>query len=78
MLGSLDIVKFIQAIYPCIQQNYPQLFSGLTQIVGGASLLMAAFRSSNLGSAVAPGGVLGGLLGMLNKVALNPPAAPKQ
>jgi hypothetical protein len=74
-LASLDLVKFIQAIYPCIQQNYPQLFSGLTQVVGGASLLMAAFRGTNLGSANS--GLLQGLAGILNKVALNPPAAPK-
>lgn len=68
--GALDLVKFLQAIWPCIQQNYPSLISGVTQIVGGASLLAGALKASNIGQGSS--GLMGMLMGLLNKIAINP------
>lgn len=69
--GSTDLIKFVQAVWPCIQSNYPDLISGVLQIVGGASVLAAALRRSNLGQGGAGIGNL--FMRLLNKVAVNPP-----
>jgi hypothetical protein len=71
-MGYVDLYKFIQAIYPCVQQNYPQLISGVTQLIGGASVIYKLFQMY-APSTTSPGstGVLSSLVGLFGKIGLS-------
>jgi len=71
-MGYIDLVKFIQAIYPCVQQNYPQLLSGIAQLIGGASMLYKLFQmyapSTTAAGSTSP---LSGLISLIGKIGLS-------
>ena len=74
-----DIVKAVGVIYGCLAQNYPDLIKGVTEIVGGATLLFGAGQTgvaSKLNGLLPPAfaGIFSSLGGLLGKVGLNVPA----
>jgi hypothetical protein len=71
-MGYVDIYNFAKAMYPCVQQNYPQLLSGITQVIGGASVVYALFQKF-APSTTAPGstGALSGLVSLFGKIGLS-------
>ena len=72
-MGSIDLITFAQALYPCLKANYPQLISGITQLVGGASVVYALFNkfapSTTAAGSTSP---FKGLLSLISKIGLNP------
>ena len=72
-MGSIDLIGFVQAMYPCVQAHYPMLLSGITQVIGGASVLYALFNKfAPSTTAAGSTGMLSGLLSLVSKIGLNP------
>jgi ribose/xylose/arabinose/galactoside ABC-type transport system permease subunit len=69
-----QIVDAYNNILPCVQQHYPQVVAVAAQIIGYASVAAAALRKAGVSTEA---GIMGLIHNAMNKVAVNPPAAPK-
>lgn len=70
-MNYVMIVKFVQAIWPCIQQNYPDLVNGLLQVVGGASVIYKVAQMYAPSTTTPGGSPLSGLVSLIGKIGLS-------
>jgi hypothetical protein len=68
----MDISVF-QIAWQCVSEHYPQLAAGVTQVIGGATILYRLLGSQFLNGASGPaaGSLLDKLTGLLGSLALN-------
>jgi len=69
-----QIVDAYNNILPCLQAHYPDLVALVAQIIGFASVGAAALRKAGVSTEAS---LMGMIHNALNKIAVNPPAAPK-
>jgi hypothetical protein len=66
----MDFLSVVQAMWPCVQDKWPELSGAVLQVVGGATVLYRLFSNGKTGMSEGTP-YIGKLISMLGTLGLN-------